>query len=63
MLTFTPEMLRACVNVTILDDEYYENPEEFFVTIMTTDTQVIISPMTVVVIIQDNDGKEKYDIM
>ena len=60
-LLFTPEMLQVCFNITIVDDDYYENTEEFFVNITTTDPQVITSPMTTVVTIEDNDGKEyKY---
>ena len=60
MLTFAPGMLQDCFNVTIIDDNLYENPEEFFANISTTDTQVTISPMTTVITIIDNDGT-KYE--
>ena len=58
MLTFAAGMLQVCFNVTIIDDDLYENPEEFFANITTTDTQVTISPMTTVITIIDNDGKK-----
>ena len=56
MLTFTPGMLLDCFNIAIIDDDLYENPEEFFANVTTTDTQVTISPMTSVITIIDNDG-------
>ena len=56
MLTFAPGMLLDCFNVSIIDDDLYENPEEFFANITSTDTQVTISPMTTVITIIDNDG-------
>ena len=56
MLTFAPGMLQDCFNVTIIDDDLYENPEEFFANITTIETQVNISPMTTVITIIDNDG-------
>ena len=57
MLTFAPGILQNCFNVTITDDDLYENPEEFFVNITTTDPQVLISTMTSVVTIIDDDRK------
>ena len=57
MLTFTPDMLQACFNVTIVDDGYYEDTEDFFVNITTTDPLVNTSPMSTVVTVIDNDGK------
>ena len=59
MLAFTPEVLQTCV--TIVDDVVFEQPEEFFVNITTTDTVAIISPMTTVVTIEDNDGKREIE--
>ena len=56
MLTFAPGMLQDCFNVTIIDDDLYENPEEFFANITTIETQVNIFPMTTVITIIDNDG-------
>ena len=58
MLTFAPRMLHDCFNVAIIDDDLYENPEEFFANITTTDPQVNISPMITVITIIDNDGKK-----
>ena len=59
MLAFTPEVLQTCV--TIVDDVVFEQPEEFFVNITTTDTVAIISPMTTVVTIEDNDSKREIE--
>ena len=56
MLTFAPGMLQDCFNVAIIDDDLYENPEEFFANISTVDSQVTISLMTTVITIIDNDG-------
>ena len=56
MLTFAPRMLQDCFNVTIMDDNLYENQKELFSKITTTDTQVTISPMITVITIIDNDG-------
>ena len=61
MLTFTPEILKTCFNVIIVDDNVYEQPEEFFVNITTTDPMAIISPMTTVVTIVDDDGKGEIE--
>ena len=62
MLTFAPRMLQDCFNVTIIDDDLYENPEEFFANITTIDTQVNISPMTTVITIIDNDGTKDESV-
>ena len=56
-LTFSPRTRQECFITTIIDDNLYESPEEFFANITTADTQVVISPMTTVVTILDNDGK------
>ena len=55
MLTFAPRMLQDCFNVTIMDDDLYENQKELFSNITTTDTQVTISPILTVITIIDND--------
>ena len=55
-LTFSPRIRQVCFNTTIIDDNLYENPEEFFANITTADTQVVISSMTTVLTIFDNDG-------
>ena len=62
MLTFAPGMLQDCFNVSIINDDMYENPEEFFANITTTDTQVTISPMTTVITIIDNDGMKDESV-
>ena len=61
MPTFTPEILKTCFNVSIVDDNVFEQPEEFFVNIMTTDPMAIISPMTTVVTIEDDDSKGEIE--
>ena len=62
MLTFAPGMLQDCFNVAIIDDDLYENPEEFFANITAIDTQVTISPMTTVITIIDNDGTKDESV-
>ena len=62
MLTFAPGMLQDCFNVVIIDDDLYENPEEFFANITTIDPQVTISPMTTVITIIDKDGTKDESI-
>ena len=59
VLTFTPGMSRACFNVDIVDDDLYEEPEDFIARISTTDRQVSVSPMATTVTILDNDGKNR----
>ena len=55
LLTFTPGNMQSCFNITIVDDDLYENPEEFLVNITTNASRVIISPITTAVTIEDND--------
>ena len=62
MLIFSPGMPQNCFNVAIIDDELYENPEEFFANITTTTTQVTISPMTSVITILENDGTKDESV-
>ena len=62
MLTFAPRMLQDCFNVSIINDDMYENPEEFAANITTTDTQVTISPMTIVNTIIDNGGMKDESV-
>lgn len=48
-----PEII--CVNITILDDEVVEDPEEFTVMLMSDNITDFIQ-QSVIVTIQDNDG-------
>ena len=47
-----------CFNVSILDDEIYEEEENFLVMLTTGDPQVKLSPSTANIIIVDNDCLE-----
>ena len=62
VLPFAPGMLQDCFNITIMVDDLYENPKEFFSNITTTDTQVTISPMITVIMIIDNDGTKHESV-
>ena len=59
-LTFSPSIRQDCFNTNIIDDDLYEYEEEFYVNITTADTQVVISPMTTVLRIIDNDGMKTW---
>ena len=50
-----------CVNVSIIDDDVYEDDETFHVTVSTDDVQVIIEPEQEIgnVTIIDEDGNFK----
>ena len=57
-LTFNVSMMSQTVMITIADSAVLEGPETFSVTLETSDTAVMLNPMTVAVIIQeDNDSK------
>ena len=56
-LIFSPGMTRQCFNVSIINDESFENVEEFFVNLTTTDPLVLLSPVFTTVAIMDDDGK------
>ena len=60
-LTFVPgEIPRVCDNVTVLNDDISENPEDFFVTLSTTDPSAEVDPDRDVATatINDLDGKK-----
>ena len=57
LLTFGPDVATTqCFNVPIIDDDDYENAEEFFANLTTSDTQVNLSPTFTVVVISDTDS-------
>ena len=55
-LTFTSSMSEICRNVTINNDIFYEDPENFDVILTTTDDDVTLIPDTGTVTINDEDG-------
>lgn len=54
---FTPNQTRHCFNVTIINDSNYEDREEFYVNLTTTDETVSLSPKFVVIVLDDDDSK------
>ena len=57
-LTFSATMLSQTVMITIADGAVVEGPETFSITLTTSDTAVMLNPMTAAVNIQeDNDSK------
>ena len=55
-LTFEPGSLIQCVDVVIADDTIDEDNEDFTLSLMTTQDNVIIDPATTRVVILDEDG-------
>ena len=57
-LTFSATMMSQTVMITIADGSVLEGPEIFSVILETSDTAVMLNPMTAAVDIQeDNDSK------
>ena len=56
-LTFSDSMLSQTVPITIADGGVVEGNETFSVTLATSDTAVILNPMTATVDILDDDSK------
>ena len=52
-------MIRACFNVTTLDDDILEAEEDFNLNLNSTDENVVLDPEMAVVTISDND-RELY---
>ena len=57
MLTFTDSMTTICRNVTIVNNDFYEDPESFNVRLTTLDPDVTLDPDMGTVTILDDDGK------
>lgn len=52
----------TCFNITITDDDVYEQTETFILTLSTTESlPVQITPNVSVIAILDNDGKLGYN--
>ena len=55
-LTFNEAVSRACAEVTIVDDDVFEEDETFDVTLTTTDGDITLNPDSGTVTITDQDG-------
>ena len=60
-LTFNSDTRQICNNISIINDDFYENSEDFTVFLSTIDTSVIIDPTRKIgtAVILDDDGKYK----
>ena len=56
-LTFTSSMTEICRDITIINDVFYEDPENFNVILTTVDPDVILNPDTGTITVLDEDGK------
>ena len=54
-LTFSATVQSQTVMITIADGDVVEGPETFSVTLTTSDTAVVLNPMTATVDIQEDD--------
>ena len=59
-LIFNEDNTRRCVNITIIDDNVYEDPENFIVEITNVgpDPDVELDPDTAEILILDNNGNQ-----
>ena len=55
-LTFTPSMTEICQNVMIINDDYYEDPEDLTVRLTTVDPAVTLMPDMGTITIVDDEG-------
>ena len=55
-LTFTPRMIEMCCNVTILNDMFYEDPEDLTVVLTTDEPYLTLMPDVGTITILDEDG-------
>ena len=61
-LTFSERVNQSCVRIPIQNDDRVEDPEEFTVTLNSTDPDVIIPAPPSTVTIVDDDGEDKCSI-
>ena len=54
-LTFTPSMTEICRNVVIVNDVYYEDPEDLTVGLTTDEPNVMLMPDTGTITIVDDE--------
>ena len=57
LLTLSSSVPRACVNITIVDDDRYEEDETFDVVVTTDEPRVNVDPDTASIDIFDDDGE------
>ena len=57
LLMLSSSVSRACVNITITDDDRYEEDETFDVIVTTDEPRVTIGPDTASIVIFDDDGE------
>ena len=57
LLTLSSSVSRACVNITITDDDRYEEDETFDVIVTTDEPRVNIDPDTASIDVFDDDGE------
>lgn len=55
-LTFNPGRNRVCRNISVNNDDFYENDEEFTVSLSTSDASVTVKNPSLV-LIADDDGE------
>ena len=60
-LTFSESVNQSCARIPIQNDSRVEDPEEFNVTLNSTDPDVIPGPPSTVNIV-DDDGEDKHFI-
>ena len=60
-LTFSESVRRTCERIPIQNDSRVEDPEEFTVSLNSTDPDVIPGPPSTVTIV-DDDGEDMYSI-
>ena len=58
-LIFFPDEPQVCFNMTIIDDDDYEDSETFTVILDSMDEGVLIVSMEATITITDNDGESK----
>ena len=69
VLTFSSTLTRACVNITLVDDEFHDNvfgSMSFWVVLESNDPVVFLRRSFISVTIRENDGKEllvRFDII
>ena len=58
-ITFSADLTRMCFDISVLDDNIREVPEDFFINLDTEDPRVNIDPtrQNGTAVIFDNDGK------
>ena len=57
-ITLSAGVTRMCFNISVVDDNIYENPEDFFINLDTEDPSVDVDPdrQNGTAEITDNDG-------